>query len=292
MKHTAGSVFQTLGEVMQPADPYAPARSVTDLTDCFFYHSINLPGFGLISGEWDLQAGIERYLGGVGFTGKRVLDVGAASGFLTFTMERAGADVVSYDLSPEHCWDIVPFAGMNLSHSQDLFRDAARRINNGYWFCHRVLHSRARMVHGTVYTIPASIGPVDIVTVGSMLLHVRDPFLALQKALQNCRETAIVTELIPRRRFLGWLFGISFRPQMTLLPRIDDVGTQGGWWYLSPEVIRRFLGVLGFEDTRITYHSQLFRGSRRLLYTIVGQRTRPAPNLPAFGQADHSAQVA
>jgi hypothetical protein len=26
----------------------------------------------------------------------------------------------------------------------------------------------------------------------------------------------------------------------------------------------------------VTYHSQLFEGSRRLLYTVVGKRTKPA----------------
>jgi SAM-dependent methyltransferase len=277
---------------MQKSDIYASPRHVTNREDCFFYHTINLPGHGVIPGEWDLQSGIDKYLGRVSFGGKRVLDVGSASGFLSFNMERAGADVVSYDLSPDHCWDIVPFAGVNLTQSQILFRDAARRVNNGYWFCHRALQSRARMVHGTVYTIPEAIGPVDIVTVGSLLLHVRDPFLALQKALQNCRETAIVADLIPRRRFLAWLLRLSFQPQMTLLPRIDDVGTQGGWWYLSPEVVRRFLGVLGFEDTRIGYHTQFYKGSRRLLYTIVGKRTRPAPELPSADPTRAPALVA
>jgi hypothetical protein len=33
----------------------------------------------------------------------------------------------------------------------------------------------------------------------------------------------------------------------------------------------------------VTYHAQPFENSRRLLYTIVGRRTKPAPVLaPAF----------
>jgi len=42
--------------------------------------------------------------------------------------------------------------------------------------------SRARMVYGSVYAIPTAIGAVDVATFGSVLLHVRDPFIALQNA--------------------------------------------------------------------------------------------------------------
>jgi predicted nicotinamide N-methyase len=38
---------------------------------------------------------VDPYLGNFDFVGKRVLDVGAASGFLTFEMEKRGAEVVA-----------------------------------------------------------------------------------------------------------------------------------------------------------------------------------------------------
>ena len=101
--------------------------------------------------------------------GKRVLDVGAASGFLTFYMESQGAEVVSYDLAPEHPWDIVPYARNDLSAYIAERREIIRRLNNGYWFCHKAFASKARMAHGTVYTIPARIGGVDIAVCGSIL---------------------------------------------------------------------------------------------------------------------------
>jgi 2-polyprenyl-3-methyl-5-hydroxy-6-metoxy-1,4-benzoquinol methylase len=83
-------------------ESYAAPRVITDVRDCFFYHTIDVPGHGTINGDWDLRPGIRDYLGQVDFLGKRVLDVGAASGFLTFTMEKQGAQVISYDLSPQH----------------------------------------------------------------------------------------------------------------------------------------------------------------------------------------------
>ena len=42
-----------------------------------------------------------------------LLDVGTATGFLTFHMERHGAEVISYDLSPAYRWDLVPVAGID-----------------------------------------------------------------------------------------------------------------------------------------------------------------------------------
>src|SRR5262249_17375827 len=151
---------------------------ISDVRACDFYHTIDLPGGNALIGDWDLRGNIDRYLGRTNFHGKRVLDVGSASGFLTFHMERQGADVVSYDLSEDYLWDFVPFAGMDFRDVASEYRGKIKRINHGYWFCHRAFGSKARKVYGTVYNIPDTIGPVDIAVFGSILLHVRDPFLA------------------------------------------------------------------------------------------------------------------
>jgi hypothetical protein len=260
---------------------YAEPREVTDLGDCSFYHTTTLPGHGLVQGEWDLRAGIDRYLGGVDFRGKRVLDVGSASGFLSFHMESRGAEVVSYDLSEDHPWDFVPFAGADAPTLEADYRRGIRRLNNSYWLSHRAHRSRARKAHGTVYAIPRDIGPVHVAVFGSILLHLRDPFLALQQGLRLATETAIVTEMLPRSRFYQAFLGWLGRPTMTFLPEVAGHKHGSTWWELSPRVVRHFLSVLGFEKTRLSYHRQKFRGRTRLLFTVVGERTREAPR---FGE--------
>ena len=35
---------------------YAPPRTVTDLNDCYFYHTMDVPGVGRVTGEWDLRS--------------------------------------------------------------------------------------------------------------------------------------------------------------------------------------------------------------------------------------------
>ncbi len=80
-----------------------------ELAECLWYHTMDLPGIGMVDGSWDLRETIDNYLGRVDFAGKRCLDIGTASGFLTFEMERRGASAVaSMDLDPTtHDWDIV-----------------------------------------------------------------------------------------------------------------------------------------------------------------------------------------
>jgi hypothetical protein len=45
-----------------------------------------------------------------------------------------------------------------------------------------------------VYAIPEEIGLVDIAVYGSILLHLRDPFLALQSGLKLVKDTVVTSE--------------------------------------------------------------------------------------------------
>jgi hypothetical protein len=275
---------------MAGQDVYAPPRVVSDVRDCDFYHTTDVPGHGRVEGQWDLRDGVWAYLGNVDVAGKRVLDLGAASGFLSFAMEQRGAEVVSYDLSPDFRGDAIPFAGSDLGRVYASSREHVRRMNNGYWFCHRAFGSKARVVHGTVYAVPAGIGPVDVATCGSILLHLRDPFLALHNVCQLARDRVVVADVVPRRRFLLWtlarMFGTAGSKVLGGRPRFlpsfrGRAHGDGTWWELTPMAVRQFLGVLGFEDSRVTYHTQPYRGSTRLMYTVVARRTAPAPVLAA-----------
>jgi SAM-dependent methyltransferase len=272
---------------------FAEPREVKDPGQCIFYHTIDVPGHGCLRGEWDLRAGIDEYLGRVDFAGKTVLDVGAATGFLSFTMEQRGADVVSYDLNPRYRWDLVPLGNMRWREDLEQAARNIARINNGYWFCHRAFGSKARVVNGTVYTMPAAIGQRDIVTVGSILCHLRDPMLALHNAVRLARDTVIVVDTVPRRRFLRWCLakvfgngaGRFFPPTLNFLPRFEKGVPYAVWWDVSPAFTRQCLGLLGFEETHTTFHHQYFQGTPKLLWTIVARRTKETPPLEMYEAA-------
>src|SRR5204863_8950700 len=88
-------------------------RLVTSPEGCYFYHSIELPQLGLQVGQWDLRDDIDAYLGHQSFASKRVVDVGTASGFVSFELEKRGADVIAFDRDLDDRSDdmgLVPFS--------------------------------------------------------------------------------------------------------------------------------------------------------------------------------------
>jgi hypothetical protein len=264
------ALFKRAHPVQSQAAPggiYAPARQVETLDDCYFYHTVELPEFGLIEGEWDLRNGVEAYLGNIDPAGMRILEVGTANGYLCFEMERRGADVVAYDLSDEYDWDIVPFGGSIDQKLRAERRKRIRQLNNAWWLTHRLLHSRAKVVYGTAYTIPEAIGPVDTATFGCILLHLRDPFLALQRAAVLARQTLVVTDVMP-----GWGDETNNHP-LTFIPDPANPDMNDSWCYLAPGLVERYLHILGFPRTAISYHQPLFQGHPAPLYTVTGSRT-------------------
>ncbi len=258
---------------MSATIPCAAPVAVPSLGDCYFYHTMEIPGHGLVSGEWDLRAGLRAYLGGVDLWGKRVLEAGTASGYLCFAMEKLGADVIAYDLSPDHAPDVVPYAGRDYDRTRWEMQQHIGRLNNAFWFGHEAFGSQARLVHGTLYDLPEDLGPVDIGTFGCVLLHLRDPFLALSNVARLVGETIIVTEPLVTRSWLKrtlrrWLAG----PSLRFFPDFHTGEPKETWWVLTPEIVQRFLGVLGFGDTVVTYHEQPYRGKPVPLFTVVGRR--------------------
>lgn len=269
----------------------AAPRVVDDVSDCDFYHSMDIPGHGAVEGQWDLRNTLSAYLGGIDLAGKRVLELGTADGYITFEIERRGAEVVSYDLSPDHRWDVVPYARSALSAArtadpghwlttEERFKQGIARLNNAYWLGHRAYGSKARMVHGDVYSVPEDVGEVDVALFGAILLHTRDPFAALQSPLRLTRQTVVVTEMRDRlslppavSRVRNVLPRRLRQPAMRFLPDWRTGRDPDGWWRLSPELIVDFVGVLGFEETAVSYHTQLYKGRPRKMFTVVGRRT-------------------
>ena len=92
-----------------------PPSDNISLEDCKFYHVLDIPGLSEpTKGEWDLRKGVDEYLGHVDLKNKTVLELGPASGFLTFHIEKMGGDVTSIELDyKKYGWDIVP----NVKHN-------------------------------------------------------------------------------------------------------------------------------------------------------------------------------
>jgi hypothetical protein len=283
---------------------YATPRRGVPLQDCWFYHTMDLPGHGTIEGLWDLRSGMSDYVGTLAYQGKRVLEFGSASGAVTFGLEQRGAEVVSFELAPGVAWDIVPLARCPELAGQLVNRQAQlERLRNSFWLGHETLQSQARVVYGSIYQVPATIGHVDSCMYGAILLHLRDPFLALANGARLARDAIVVTDhldgpwtpyLAPGsaslwqrgRRKLAylWLRGLRWltpyadsTPRMVLLPDPNNTKNLDTWWALSPALIQRFLAVLGFEDATSYTHRQKCQGRWETMFTVVARRTQPMP---------------
>lgn len=224
---------------------YAQPLEVNDPNDCLFYHSMAVPEIGEVRGQWDLRGCVDPYLGNFDFVGKRVLDVGAASGFLTFEMEKRGAEVVSFDMTDGADWNLVPhvLARDRMDEIAAGCAEGHRRLKNSYWWIHRRFASKAKVFYGDIYQLPKELGSFDVAFFGMVLSHLRDPYRALHSVSSLGVETIIVTTQILRLwRRLG--------PLASFAPRPSDASLLQTWWYFTPRCIEQMLGVLGYETKR------------------------------------------
>jgi SAM-dependent methyltransferase len=248
-----------------PAEP----RLIEKLDDCYFYHTIELPGFGLVHGHWDLRGKFDDYIGGVNVAGKSVLDIGAATGFLSFEAERRGASrVLSFDMSDVRQQTLLPFKDKLYYTDRDAWAAEygpwMERWKNAYWLCHRLLKSRAEVYYGNIYALPPELGSFDVTIVGSVLEHLSDQVSALAAMARLTRETMIlVTPLIQTEERIA-----------RFEPRADRPEADYTWWTYSVAVYREVLAMLGFRIAGLTsaeyYHDYEQRFEERP--TIVAVR--------------------
>jgi SAM-dependent methyltransferase len=244
------------GNLRNTTFQYTAPRHVTNVEECFFYHHMDLPGLGEVGKGWDLRKTIDGYLGHFDFRGKRVLDVGTASGFLSFEMEKRGAEVVSFDMASRAQWQLVPFRarGFDVPRMHSAFEKRADPIRNGYWLAHRLLKSRARVYYGDIHNIPDDIGQFDVVILGMVLPHLREPFYALAQTARLSRDAIIITQQAPRDQ--GPI--AYFIPNTRMNP--DSPETYAAWWVFSEGCFREMLQVLGFAIESVTWQKHMCTG--------------------------------
>jgi SAM-dependent methyltransferase len=232
-----------------------------------------------VRGEWDLRGRELDDLGRVNVAGIRVLELGPASGHLSFFMERQGAaEVVVNDLSPQQPGDVVPYAARDTAAILDQRKALIARLNNGFWFAHRAFGSRAKVIHGAVYDLPEAAGSFDIGVATSILLHLRDPFRCLERLAARVTRTLVITDKLPetsefeRDPLNGQRVALFVR-------EATPNGLWDTWWKLAPATIAEMLRILGFQQLEFSAHTQVYHPPAREhptfqpLFTIVAHRT-------------------
>ncbi len=147
-------------------------EQVAAFTRRSWYHSIALPDGTLIPGLISVEA-LQARLAGFpiprDLTGKRVLDVGAFSGWCSFEMEKRGAEVVAVD-----CVEVEEF---HIAHKL-----------MGSQVDYRILDVEELS--------PENVGLFDYVLFFGVLYHLRNPLLGLEKICALTKEAAFVESFV------------------------------------------------------------------------------------------------
>jgi O-methyltransferase len=232
--------------------------------DCEWYHSIDLPEIGRVEGIVDLTPDPDEYIGRIELKGRRVLEVGPANGFLSFHMERSGAEVVAVELPEDHPWDFVPLASLDIAKIRPEREDTMRRLRNAFWFAHRRLDSRVRVHYGDARTIPDSLGRFDVSLLGAILEHTRDPLGILDECARLTDRTIVIVEVLEPT--LGDL------PIAKIVPT-DTNQSWHTWWTFSPGFFTSYLPALGFSDLTVTTCTRRNGSEDQTFFTVVAHRT-------------------
>jgi SAM-dependent methyltransferase len=227
-------------------------RHVESLDDCYFYHTMELPGLGEVRGHWDLRDRFEDYVGGVDLTGKTVMDVGTATGFLSFEAEKRGAKrVLSFDLGDPRQQAFLPFKDNLYCRDRDQWASQygaeIEQWKNAYWLCHRLLGSRAEVFYGDIYDLPLELGRFDVAIVGAVLEHLSDQITALASIARLTKETiVVVTPLLETDGRIARFEALADHPENDFT-----------WWTYSVGVYDEVFRMLGFRIARIS-HSEYY----------------------------------
>lgn len=237
--------------------------------ECAFFHVIDLPSEDPTPGLWDFRKTEVEYHGGFQFKGKTVLEIGSATGSHAFWMEKEGAIVTPYDLSPAYSWDIMATYEQDAEEVERIMHSTMGMLNNGWWYCRNRLNSKLELSFGSIYDIPMELGDFDVITFGSVLLHTRNPVGALQFAADRAREAVIITDRLPTNLDMN-------RPLMEFMPKKGMAQKFGGWtwWWISPKVFENLLTLKGFRRFELTTSKHLFVPMAREieLFTLIAKR--------------------
>ena len=222
-----------------------------------WYHTLELPGL-TTEGLFDMRQYVPQYGLPDSLEGKRVLEIGTWDGFWAFELERRGAaEVIAIDLDDEEDLDWPP---RRRTPNPDLVR------GQGFRLAKELLDSKVeRVVRSVYHATPEDLGTFDLVFCGSVLLHLRDQLLALERIADlvkpggvfvTAEEYEPVTDLVPfpAARFRGnrdkavvfWIPNRRAWRQMLWYAGFDRV-----------EEVRRFTmrSTLGWKIRHVVHHA-------------------------------------
>ena len=244
------------------------ASLAAEIAELEWYHTLELAPGAITPGWLDTRPVAHQVGLPASLEGKRCLDVATFNGFWAFEMERRGAaEVIGIDVLDPFKWD-WPFG----SDPQTIETMANRQAQGrGFEIAKRELGSSVERLERSVYDLDeADVGRFDVVYLGSLLVHLRDPVRALERVRSVCSGTLVVVD--------GIDLPLSLLLRRTPVARLDGRG-RPWWWYSNAAGLRRLVEAGGFEviqDPRRLYMppgpgQPLSRANPKLLLSKPGR---------------------
>jgi tRNA (mo5U34)-methyltransferase len=197
-----------------------------------WYHTIELAPGEATDGWWDHRPYMHRFGLPESMEGMRALDVGTWDGFWAFEMERRGATVTALDVDEESRLDWPP------RRRPDEYPEEPRGA--GFHMLKDVLGSRVERLNVSIYdALPEDLGTFDFVFCGSVLMHLRDQLLALERIANLCSGTFVSIEEYDRMSNL-----LPFSASRFLASRDKAVV----FWLPNTRCWRNMMWTAGFDD--------------------------------------------
>ena len=199
-----------------------------------WYHTLELAP-GVVTPGWLDTRRVASQVPFGSLEGKRCLDIGTFNGFWAFEMERLGADeVIGIDVLNPLDWDWP--VGSDEATIEAVGERHAEGL--GFEIAKRELSSSVQRIDRSVYELTEEeLGQFDLIYIGSLLIHLRDPVAALESVRKVCRGELIVMD------------GID--PFLSLLFRRQPLAVLNGkgrpwWWYPNTAALARMIEAAGF----------------------------------------------
>jgi Methyltransferase domain len=223
-----------------------------------WYHTLELRPGEWTDGWFDLRPAVEHYGLPDDLTGLRALEIGPWDGFWSFEMEKRGAEVVAIDLDDERALDWPP------RYRPAQFPDAPR--GQGFALAKEILGSNVERVVCSIYdATPERFGSFDLVFCGSVLIHLRDQMLALERIAALCEDRFISAEI--------------YDPLINLVPlsiaRFRAHRNSVEFWRPNIKAWKKMIWAAGFErvERRATFKMQA-KGMKGIPHVVIHARRR------------------
>jgi tRNA (mo5U34)-methyltransferase len=205
-----------------------------------WYHTIDFPDGTSSPGWYDMRSVAKSVVWPTQLKGGRCLDVGTFDGFWAFEMERQGAaEVAALDLDDpaelDWCYD-------DRDTGSQAVEEWGTTRGPGFASAAEKLGSKVDRINCSVYNLdPATHGQFDVVFCGAILLHLRDPVMALEKMRAVCRGTLVCVESVDPYLELA----ARRRPAAAFHPEPDE------WWVVNSAGLSSMVTTAGFRVAQV-----------------------------------------